>query len=112
MDCYEIGHGLCDMVVFDDNAKRLMLIHSPGDAHIGILYSTSEPASASTNGTSTALSLFAYVKQIYDATVALALAAQGAGWLESTPERAQHGLPRVPPAATRSRSASMFMAKP
>ena len=84
-----IDNGLYDNFVFGDAAKRLSLVRSLGGARLGNMYGTG-PASAPESAASAAweaayvaeygtLPVLAYVKETYDATVALALAAQAAG---------------------------------
>ena len=83
-----IDNGLYDRFTFGDAAKRLSLVRSIGGAHLGGMYGTG-PATAPGNTASAAweatyvaeygaLPVLAYVKETYDATVALALAAQAA----------------------------------
>ena len=87
-----IDEGLYDNFVFGDGAKRLSLVRSLGGARLGNMYGTG-PASAPESAASAAweaayvaeygaLPVLAYVKETYDATVALALAAQAAGRLD------------------------------
>ena len=87
-----IEYGLYDSFVFGDGAKRLGLVRSLGGALLGDMYGTG-PASPPENVASAAwekayvleygvLPVLAYVKEAYDATVALALAAQAAGRLD------------------------------
>ena len=87
-----IDNGLYDSFVFGDAAKRQSLIRSLGGARLGNMYGTG-PASAPESAASAAweaayvaeygaLPVLAYVKETYDATVALALAAQAAGRLD------------------------------
>ncbi len=87
-----IDNGLYDSFVFGDAAKRLSLVRSLGGDRLGNMYGTG-PASAPANAASAAweasyiaeygaLPVLAYVKETYDATVALALAAQDAGRLD------------------------------
>ena len=84
-----IDDGLYDRFVFGDAAKRVSLVRSLGGARLGNMYGTG-PASAPESAASAAweaawvaaygvLPVLAYVKEAYDATVALALAAQAAG---------------------------------
>ena len=86
-----IDNDLYDHFVFGDGAKRPSLVRSLGGAHLGDMYGTG-PASAPESAASAAweaawvseygaLPVLAYVKEAYDATVALALAAQAAGRL-------------------------------
>ena len=84
-----IDNGLYDRFTFGDAAKRQSLVRSIGGARLGGMYGTG-PATAPGNTASAAweaayvaeygaLPVLAYVKETYDATVALALAAQAAG---------------------------------
>ena len=84
-----IDNGVYDDFVFGDGAKRPSLVRSLGGARLGNMYGTG-PASAPESAASAAweaawvseygaLPVLAYVKEAYDATVALALAAQAAG---------------------------------
>ena len=86
-----IDNGLYEYFVFGDAAKRPSLVRSLGGARLGNMYGTG-PASAPESAASAAweaawiaeygaLPVLAYVKEAYDATVALALAAQAAGRL-------------------------------
>ena len=87
-----IDNGLYDNFVFGDAAKRPSLVRSLGGARLGNMYGTgpaSAPESAASAAWETAyvaeygaLPVLAYVKETYDATVALALAAQSAGRLD------------------------------
>ena len=87
-----IDSGLYDRFAFGDGAKRLDLVRSIGGDRLGGMYGTG-PATASDSAASAAweaayvaehgaLPVLAYVKETYDATVALALAAQAAGRLD------------------------------
>ena len=87
-----IDNDLYDSFVFGDAAKRLSLVRSLGGARLGGMYGTG-PASAPASAASAAweasyiaeygaLPVLAYVKETYDATIALALAAQAAGRLD------------------------------
>ena len=89
-----IDNGLYDRFVFGDAAKRLSLVRSLGGARLGDMYGTG-PASAPESAASAAweaawvseygaLPVLAYVKEAYDATIALALAAQAAGRVDGT----------------------------
>ena len=86
-----INNGIYDSFVFGDGAKRPGLVRSLGGARLSDMYGTG-PASAPESAASAAweaawvseygaLPVLAYVKEAYDATVALALAAQAAGRL-------------------------------
>ena len=84
-----IDHGLYESFVFGDAAKRPSLVRTLGGDRLGDMYGTgpaSAPASAAAAAWEAsyiaehgALPVLAYVKQTYDATIALALAAQAAG---------------------------------
>ncbi|MCE2493534.1 MAG: ABC transporter substrate-binding protein [Alphaproteobacteria bacterium] len=87
-----IDDGLYDRFVFGDAAKRLSLVRSIGGTRLGDMYGTG-PATAPESVSSAAweaayvdehgaLPVLAYVKEAYDATVVLALAAQAAGRLD------------------------------
>ena len=87
-----IDNGLYDSFVFGDGAKRPGLVRSLGGARLGNMYGTG-PASAPDSAASAAweaawvaeygaLPVLAYVKEAYDATVALALAAKATGRLD------------------------------
>ena len=86
-----IDNRLYENFVFGDAAKRPSLVRSLGGARLGDMYGTG-PASAPESAASAAweaawvaeygaLPVLAYVKEAYDATIALALAAQAAGRL-------------------------------
>ena len=86
-----IDNGLYSRFVFGDAAKREGLVRSIGGDRLGGMYGTG-PASAPESAASAAweaayvaeygaLPVLAYVKETYDATIALALAAQAAGRL-------------------------------
>ena len=87
-----IDNGLYDNFVFGDGAKRPELVRSLGGARLGNMYGTgsaSAPESAASAAWEAAwvaeygaLPVLAYVKEAYDATVALALAAQAASRLD------------------------------
>ena len=94
-----IDNGLYNDFVFGDGAKRPSLVHSLGGARLGDMYGTG-PASAPESAASAAweaswvaeygaLPVLAYVKEAYDATVALALATQAAGRLDGAAIRDQ-----------------------
>ena len=87
-----LDNGLYDSFVFGDAAKRSSLVRSLGGARLGNMYGTG-PASAPESAASAAweaawvaeygaLPVLAYIKEAYDATIALALAAQAAGRLD------------------------------
>ena len=84
-----IEHDLYDRFTFGDGSKRLSLVRVLGGDRLGGMYGTG-PATASESAASAAwerayvaeygaLPVLAYVKEAYDATVALALAAAAAG---------------------------------
>ena len=84
--------GLYDRFAFGNGAKRLDLVRSIDGDRLGGMYGTG-PATASDSAASAAweaahvaehgaLPVLAYVKETYDATVALALAVQAAGRLD------------------------------
>ena len=86
-----LGSALFDRFAFGDAAKRPSLVRSIGGARLGGMYGTG-PATAPESGASAAweaayvdehgaLPVRAYVKETYDAKVALVLAAQAAGSL-------------------------------
>ncbi len=87
-----IDNGLYDRFVFGDAAKRQSLVRSIGGTRLGNMYGTgpaAAPESVSSDAWEAAyveehgtLPVLAYVKEAYDATVVLALAAQAAGRLE------------------------------
>ncbi|MCE2458526.1 MAG: ABC transporter substrate-binding protein [Dehalococcoidia bacterium] len=87
-----IDTGTYDEFVFGDAAKRASLVREIGGEKLGDMYGTagaSSPANTATADWEAAfiaeygeLPVLAYVKETYDATVALALAAQAAGSLE------------------------------
>ena len=87
-----LDNGLYTRFVFGDGAKRRSLVRSIGGDRLGGMYGTG-PASAPESSASAAwaasyvaeygsLPVLAYVKEAYDATIALALAAQAAGRLD------------------------------
>lgn len=83
---------LFDQFVFGDAAKRLRLVREIGGAHLGGMYGTAGASAPDNDATSEweaafietygSLPVLAYVKETYDATIALALAAQAAGTVE------------------------------
>ena len=84
-----LEEGLYSQFVFGDAAKRVRLVRETGGDKLGGMYGTagaSAPGNAATAEWEEAyiaeyggLPVLAYVKETYDATVALALAAQAAG---------------------------------
>ena len=94
-----IDHGLYNDFVFGDGAKRPSLIRALGGARLGNMYGTG-PASAPESAASAswevawvaeygALPVVTYVKEVYDATIALTLAAQAASRLDGAAIRDQ-----------------------
>ena len=87
-----IEEGLYDQFVFGDAAKRLSLVRQLGGERLGGMYGTAGASAPDNDATAEweaafiaeygELPVLAYVKETYDATVALALAAQAAGSLE------------------------------
>ncbi len=84
-----LDHGIYKQFVFGDGAKRVGLVRAIGGARLGGMYGTG-PATAPGSRASDAweaayvneygsLPVLAYVKEVYDATIALALAAEAAG---------------------------------
>lgn len=84
-----LDHGIYERFVFGDGAKRIGLVQAVGGARLGGMYGTG-PAAAPDSRASAAweaayvdeygsLPVLAYVKETYDATIALALAAEAAG---------------------------------
>ena len=94
-----IENGVYDRFAFGDAAKRPSLVRAIGGAGLGGMYGTGpaiapeSPASAAWEaayvGEHGALPVRAYVKETYDATVALALAAEAAGSLDGAAIRDQ-----------------------
>ncbi len=87
-----IDGGIYDSFTFGDAAKRLNLVRTIGGARLGDMYGAG-PGSAPGNESSAAWSAAytaeygeptsnSYVKEAYDATIALALAAQAAGGVD------------------------------
>ena len=84
-----LDEGIYNLFVFGDAAKRVSLVREIGGEGLGGMYGTagaSAPGNAATAEWEAAyiaeyggLPVLAYVKETYDATVALALAAQAAG---------------------------------
>ena len=84
-----IDEGIYSRFVFGDAAKRVSLVREIGGEKLGGMYGTaggSAPGNTATADWEAAfiaeygeLPVLAYVKETYDATVALALAAQAAG---------------------------------
>ena len=89
-----LDNGLYDQFTFGDAAKRVSLVRELGGDRLGGMYGTG-PATAAESAASAAweaayvaeygaLPVLAYVKEAYDATVALALAAAAAGSTDGT----------------------------
>ena len=87
-----IDEGVYNQFIFGDAVKRVRLVKEIGGARLGGMHGTG-PASAPDNAATAdweaafiaeygELPVLAYVKETYDATVALALAAQAAGSLD------------------------------
>ena len=84
-----IDNGLYDNFVFSDGAKQVNLVRSLGGARLGNMYGTGPASALESTGSAAweaawvaeygALPVLAYVKEAYDATIALAFAAQAAG---------------------------------
>ena len=87
-----IAHDLYDQFTFGDSLKSPRLVEEIGGEHLGGMYGTagaSDPASPSKAAWEEAYAAeygevpeYGYAKETYDATVALALAAQAAGSVE------------------------------
>ena len=94
-----LDEGLFDRFVFGDAAKRLRLVQEIGGARLGGMYGTAGASAPDNDATPEweaafieaygALPVLAYVKETYDATIALALAAQAAGSVEGPAMRDQ-----------------------
>ena len=92
-----LDNGIYSRFVFGDAAKRVSLVKDIGGDKLGDMYGTagaSAPGNAATAGWEAAyiaaygeLPVLAYVKETYDATVALALAAQAAGSVDGAAVR-------------------------
>ncbi|MCY4436908.1 MAG: ABC transporter substrate-binding protein [Chloroflexi bacterium] len=84
-----IAHGLYDQFTFGDSLKSPRVVEEIGGEHLGGMYGTagtSDPASVSKAAWEEAYAAeygaateYGYVKETYDATIALAFAAQAAG---------------------------------
>ena len=87
-----LDEGLFDQFVFGDAGKRLRLVQEIGGDRLGGMYGTAGASAPDNDATPEweaafieaygALPVLAYVKETYDATIALALAAQAAGSVE------------------------------
>ncbi len=83
---------LFDQFIFGDAAKRLRLVQEIGGTRLGGMYGTAGASAPDNDATPEweaafieaygALPVLAYVKETYDATIALVLAAQAAGSVE------------------------------
>ena len=92
-----IDESIYSLFVFGDAAKRVSLVREIGGEGLGGMYGTagaSAPGNAATAEWEAAyiaeyggLPVLAYVKETYDATMALALAAQAAGSVDGAPIR-------------------------
>ena len=84
-----LDEGIYDQFVFGDAAKRQSLVREIGGARLGGMYGTAGAPAPDNDATADweaafiaeygELPVLAYVKETYDATIALALAAQAAG---------------------------------
>ena len=105
-----LDKGIYSQFVFGDAAKRLSLVKEIGGEKLGDMYGTagaSAPDNAATADWEAAyiaaygeLPVLAYVKETYDATVALALATQAAGSVEGAAIRDHLRLIAGPPGRT------------
>ena len=105
-----LDSGLYDRFVFGDAAKRLSLVRAIGGARLGGMYGTGPgdpgdtPSGAAWEAAYVAeygaLPTATYVREAYDATVALALAAQAAGSVEGAEIRDRLREIGAPPGAT------------
>ena len=87
-----LDEDLFDRFIFGDAAKRLRLVQEIGGTRLGDMYGTAGASAPDNDATPEweaafietygDLPVLAYVKESYDATVALALAAQAAGSVE------------------------------
>ena len=87
-----IDEGIYDQFLFSDAAKRLSLATEIGGGLLGGMYGTGSAPAPDNEATAEwekvfineygSLPVLAYVKETYDATIALALAAQAAGSLD------------------------------
>ena len=87
-----LDNEIYDQFTFGDAAKRLGIVRLVGGSHLAGMYGTgpaTPPGSSSSAAWEAAytakhgeLPVLAYVKETYDATIAIALAAQGAGSVE------------------------------
>ena len=105
-----LDKGIYSQFVFGDAAKRVSLVKEVGGEKLGGMYGTagaSAPDNAATADWEAAyitaygeLPVLAYVKETYDATVALALATQAAGSVEGAAIRDHLRLIAGPPGRT------------
>ncbi len=94
-----IREGIYDQFVFGDAAKRLSLVAAIGGGRLGGMYGTAGAPAPDSDATGEwdeafeaaygRLPILTYVKETYDATVALAFAAQAAGSLDGAAIRDQ-----------------------
>lgn len=105
-----IDGGVYRQFVFADSAKRLSLVEEIGAVRMAGMYGTGSahaPHSDATESWDNAyiaaygeLPVLAYVKETYDATVAIALAAQAAGSVDGEAIRSQLRTIAMPPGET------------
>ena len=105
-----LDKGIYSQFVFGDAAKRVSLVKEIGGEKLGGMYGTagaSAPNNAATADWEAAfiaeygeLPVLAYVKETYDATVALALATQAAGSVDGAAIRDQLRVVAGPPGRT------------
>ena len=94
-----LDEGFYDQFIFGDAAKRLRLVKEIGGSYLGGMYGTAGASAPANDATAEwessfletygSLPVLAYVKETYDATIALALAAQAAGSFEGLAIRDQ-----------------------
>ena len=102
--------GIYDRFVFADSLKRIALVRELGGDVLGGMHgaaNASDPGNAATAGWEAAfiaeygaLPVLAYVKETYDATMALALAAQAAGGVDGAAVRDRLRRIAAPPGQT------------
>ena len=105
-----LAEGIYTQFLFGDAAKRLSLVTEIGGDRLGDMYGTAGAPSPDNDATAAWEAAFAaaygepphftYVKETYDATVALALAAQAAGSLDGAAIRDQLRSVGSPPGET------------
>ena len=93
-----LDEGIYNQFVFGDAAKRISLVKELGGARLGGMYGTAgapAPGAAAADWESEFIAKYGerkvltYVKETYDATIALCLAAQAAGSLDGSAIRGQ-----------------------